>query len=75
MEMAWALLVLLLMLAWRRHSPPQGAVAVLALVIHPAGRVVLQNLRDEGAVENAAVRKTCVILIAAALVTGFFIWL
>jgi phosphatidylglycerol:prolipoprotein diacylglycerol transferase len=75
MEMAWALLVLLLMLAWRNYSPPPGLVACGVFVLHPAGRIVLQNLRDEGAVENAAVRKTCMILIAVALAAGLFIWL
>jgi prolipoprotein diacylglyceryltransferase len=75
MEMAWAVIVLLIMLAWRHFSPPAGTVAVLALVIHPAGRIVLQTLRDEGVAENAAVRKTCIVLIAAALAAGLFIWL
>jgi phosphatidylglycerol:prolipoprotein diacylglycerol transferase len=75
MEMAWAVTVLLIMLALRYFSPPPGTAAVLALVIHPAGRIVLQNLRDEGAGENAAVRKTCMVLIAAALTAGLFIWL
>jgi phosphatidylglycerol:prolipoprotein diacylglycerol transferase len=75
MEMGWAVAVLLIMLVWRSFSPPPGTVAALTLVIHPAGRIILQNLRDEGADENAAVRKTCMVLIAVALTAGLFIWL
>jgi phosphatidylglycerol:prolipoprotein diacylglycerol transferase len=75
MEMAWALLVLLIMLAWRHFSPPSGLLACAALALHAAGRIFLQKLREEGAVEDAAVRKTCLMLIAAALTAGLFIWL
>jgi phosphatidylglycerol:prolipoprotein diacylglycerol transferase len=75
MEMAWAVTVLLMTLAWRHFSPPAGMVACGGLALHAAGRIFLQRLRDEGADEDAAVRKTCVILIAAALATGLFIWL
>lgn len=75
MEMAWAAAVLLLMLAWRSASPPSGLVACAALALHPAGRIFLQKLRDEGPDEDAAVGKTCAVLIAAALLTGLIIWL
>ncbi len=74
-EMAWAAVVLLLMLAWRSASPPSGAVACAALALQPAGRLFLQKLRDEGHAEDAAVQKICTVLIAAALMVGFFIWL
>ena len=74
-EMAWAAVVLLLMLVWRSFSPPSGVVACAAFVLHPAGRIFLQKLRDEGDAENAAVQKTCVALSAAALMAGLFVWL
>ena len=73
MEMVWAAAVLLLMMIWRSTSPPSGVVACAALALHAAGRIFLQNLRDEGPGENAAVRKTCIILIVAALAAGLFI--
>lgn len=75
MEMAWAALVLSLMLAWRSVSPPPGLVACAALALHPAGRFFLQTLRDEGPAEDASVRKTCVVLIAGALLAGLLTWL
>jgi phosphatidylglycerol:prolipoprotein diacylglycerol transferase len=74
-EMAWAAAVLALMLAWRGLSPPAGIVACGALALHAAGRIFLQKLRDEGPTEDAAVGKTCAVLIAAALLTGLVIWL
>lgn len=74
MEMAWAAVVLLLMLMWRSASPPAGAVASAAIALQPAGRLVLQRLRDEGAAEDVAVRKTCLVLIAAALSAGILVW-
>lgn len=49
MEMGWAAIMLLVVLAWRNFSPPPGLMAVLAFVIHAAGRLVLQKLRDESA--------------------------
>lgn len=74
-EMAWAAVVLLLMLAWRSVSPPSGAVACVAIALQPVGRLFLQKLRDEGAAEDAAVRKTCLVLTAAALMAGLLVWL
>lgn len=75
MEMAWAAVLLLLLLAWRNFSPPAGAVACAGLALHPVGRLFLQKLRDESAAENAAVFKTCVVLSASALLAGLLIWL
>lgn len=76
-EMAWAAVVLLLMLAWRAAwrgaSPPSGLIACVALALHTAGRLFLQKLRDEGAEEDAAVRKKCIVLIALALLAGLLI--
>jgi phosphatidylglycerol:prolipoprotein diacylglycerol transferase len=75
MEMAWAVIVLLLMLMWRSVSPPSGMVACAALALHAAGRLFLQKLRDEGSDEEASVRKTCLLLIAAAVLAGIVMWL
>lgn len=76
-EMAWAIVVLLLMLAWsviwRGASPPAGLIACGGLALHSAGRLFLQKLRDEGPDEDAAVRKKCIVLIALALSTGLLI--
>lgn len=76
-EMAWAVAVLLLMLAWsvtwHGASPPSGLVACGALALHTAGRLFLQKLRDEGPEEDAAVRKKCIVLIALALLAGLLI--
>lgn len=66
-EMIWALLVLAILLAARRAAPPPGLLACAALALQSAGRLFLQQLRDEGPRENAAVRKTCLAFIAAAL--------
>jgi phosphatidylglycerol:prolipoprotein diacylglycerol transferase len=74
-EMAWAAVVLLLMLALRGLSPPAGLVACAALALHSAGRVLLQKLRDEGAAEDAAVAKTSLALVTTALAAGLLIWL
>jgi phosphatidylglycerol:prolipoprotein diacylglycerol transferase len=77
MEMAWAAVLLLLMLAWsaawRGVSPPSGLIACAALALHTAGRLVLQKLRDEGPEEDAAVRKKCIVLIALALLAVLLI--
>lgn len=75
LEMAWAAAVLLLMLTLRQAAPPPGAVACAALALHPAGRVLLQTLRDESAAEYAAVRKTCAVLGCSALLALLLIWL
>lgn len=75
LEMAWAAVVLLLMLALRNAAPPPGIVACAALALHPVGRLFLQHLRDESAAENAAVRKTCIVLSASALLAGLLLWL
>ena len=74
-EMAWAAVVFLLMLALYSASPPPGTVACAAVALHPVGRLLLQKLRDEGATENAAVRKTCIVLTSAALLAGLVVWL
>lgn len=74
-EMAWAAVVLLLMLALRGLSPPPGAVACTAVALHPAGRFLLQKLRDEDDAEDAAVRKTCMVLTATGLLAGLVLWL
>jgi phosphatidylglycerol:prolipoprotein diacylglycerol transferase len=75
LEMAWAAVLLLLLLAWRNFSPPAGVVACAAIALHPVGRLFLQKLRDESDAENAAVRKTCIVLSAAGLAAGLLIWL
>lgn len=72
MEMAWALLVLLIVLTGRGLSPPPGLMACAGLALLAAGRIFLQDLRDESAAENAAVRKSSLMLIAAALAVGLF---
>lgn len=74
-EMAWAAAVLALMLAWRGFSPPSGVLACGALALHAAGRIFLQKLRDEGAAEDAAVKKTSLVLALAALLVGIVLWL
>ena len=75
LEMVWAAIVLLLMLALRSAAPPPGILTCAALAVHPVGRLFLQQLRDESAAENAAVRKTCMILSASALLAGLSVWL
>jgi phosphatidylglycerol:prolipoprotein diacylglycerol transferase len=76
MEMAWAAVVLLLLLAWRSVSPPPaGVLACAVAMLHPMGRIFLQKLRDEGPIEDVAVQKTCIVVIAGALVTGLVILL
>ncbi|MFA6267873.1 MAG: prolipoprotein diacylglyceryl transferase family protein [Pseudolabrys sp.] len=75
LEMAWAAVVLLLLLALRSAAPPAGAVASAAVILHPAGRLFLQKLRDEGDAENAAVLKTCLVLIAGGLGGAALCWL
>lgn len=72
MEMAWALLVLLIVMTGRGFSPPPGLMACAGLALLAAGRIFLQGLRDESAAENAAVRKSSLMLIAAALAVGLF---
>lgn len=75
LEMGWALVVFTLAVAALQLSPRPGLVACGALALHTAGRMVLQGLRDEGAREDAAVRRNCLILMAAAGLTGLFILL
>lgn len=75
LEMGWAVAVFALSLAALQATPPAGLVACGAVVLHTAGRMVLQGLRDEGAREDAAVRRNCLILIAAALLAGLAILL
>lgn len=75
MEIAWAVGILLVLLALRAYSPPSGSLVCATLALLPAGRLFLQGLRDEGRVEDVAVRKTCFFLIAAALIAGCIVWL
>ncbi len=76
LEMAWAAIVLLLLLVWRNLSPPPaGVLACAAVALQPAGRLFLQRLRAESAAENAAVWRTCALLSAAGLAAGLLIWL
>ncbi len=74
-EMVWALVVFALALAALQASPRAGLVACGAIALHTAGRMILQGLRDEGAREDAAVRRHCLILIAAAGLAGLLILL
>jgi phosphatidylglycerol:prolipoprotein diacylglycerol transferase len=75
LEMAWAAGLLLLMLGWRSFSPPSGAIACAVLALQPVGRLFLQKLRDEGAAEDAAVRKTCLAMIMIAVAAALLVWL
>lgn len=70
MEMAWAAIVLLLLLALHSMAPPPGLVACAAVALQPAGRLFLQTLRDEGDAENAAVRRTCTIFSASGVLAA-----
>lgn len=74
LEMAWAAIVFILLLALRHAAPPAGMIACAGVALHPTGRLFLQRLRDEGE-EDAAVRKTCLVLIAAGLLAGLLAWL
>lgn len=73
-EMGWALVVLAILLVWRAASPPPGLLACAAFVLHPGGRIFLQELRDEGRAENIAVRKSSGVLIIVALLAGSCVW-
>ncbi|MGN6573967.1 MAG: prolipoprotein diacylglyceryl transferase [Pseudolabrys sp.] len=73
LEMAWAAIVFVVLVALRGAMLPAGLIACAGIALHPVGRLFLQKLRDEKA-ENAAVLKTCVSLIAAALLAGLLAW-
>ncbi len=73
LEMAWAVLVLVILLSLRPFLPPAGLIACAGFGLHAVGRIFLQKLRDEGAAEDAAVRKNCLILLAASLAGALLI--
>jgi phosphatidylglycerol:prolipoprotein diacylglycerol transferase len=76
MEMAFALMLFVAVLALRSRAPFSGAIFCSAVVAYGAGRFFLERLREDatGGRDQAAMRATSIVLLIAALVGLMFVW-